>query len=619
VGQCLVDVFLWWLKADNHILAHAQVLLLAVGHVHRLAPIKLISLVKTGGYLTTISNRIAASQPRARFLGMVVAETLSAMVDGEARRLKFGLPELDTEEAAWWRALVGVLDEASDVDALLVEAEEQKTKALELAKPKEAAAKTMVPRPIAPLNDPEPGEPMKPKPAKGAKPKPLIQVVDDDGDNDDNDDDADPSDSADLAPYAKPAFDPEDSDDDPTLVTRNKAQPPVYVRTLLEYLRASDDVDRQLLALQHAPRLIRAKAHHGVEVSSHAAELASQLIGMKDNFAVDDFADMRLRGLVALVVACPEAMGPWMARALWEGDFNNTERTSLLIALGLGAREVAGLQQPEDGEAADWVGKRLPARMERLYIEEAGAAPSSATAPRGASLKPLARNAIDTAAHDITSAFLAPLAARAADASTGPDALKLAPFTSRLTKYKSATGGTRPSAVKAIPNTTSALICASFFAPLHARLAYSLRRRHAVMHTPPLLATYVKTLGLLVHASGASTLALPQMTTELWDLVLALRGTWPGDVGVAAALLGALVALLEVNDVSSTAGARRLCADHAGRLVESREWAVAVFGAVRGEGEDDERDVKALAAGLLVRLDEVAEKHRLLLMGTAGM
>src|SRR5690606_14849457 len=145
----------------------------------------------------------------------------------------------------------------------------------------------------------------------------------------------------------------------------------------------------------------------------------------------------------------------------------------------------------------------------------------------------------------MTSAFLAPMAATAADKLTGPDALKLSTFKA---KAKSA-----PRArIRAIPNTTASLIHAGFFSPLTARLQHALRspqaRASGVILQPHLLATFLKTVAVLVHAAGPSTLALPEMTAEAWALVLGVRAHMAGELPVAGAGITVLAVLVEVNE-----------------------------------------------------------------------
>ncbi|KFA46398.1 hypothetical protein S40293_08574 [Stachybotrys chartarum IBT 40293] len=561
---------------------HAQVLLVSAGYVHRLSAIKFNMLVRSGSYLSAISNRIAATQPRTRLLGMVIGESISALVDDHTKKLDFKMEDMETDETTWLKGLVHVSDPVGPFDTLLSTTPiTVPSKRLQNRPPSKAKVqKKLKPRPQTPMTT--------------TKPRAIIEEID--SDTDDQED-------HDLVPQAK-ASDPEDSDDDATLVQRNKLRPPVYVRDLIAYFRDSQSYDKQKLALQTAPVLIRRKANFGTEVSAHADELAGLLVGVQDNFEMDDFADLRLQGMIALVVAQPKAMAPWFARTFFEGDYSLSQRSSVLIALGLSARELAGFDTSEYQSAAAFPSKQLPEKMQQLYLsaqEQANSRPSSSSR-----LKALPHNALDSISASLTSSFLAPLAAKAADANTGPDVLKLQSFTAR---YKSS--ATRKPRVRAIPNTTAALLATSFFFPLTAHFQVALRSSKPLILNPALLALYLQTVGIVIHAAGPSTLALPQLTAELWDLLLAVRIHVVGDVGAMRGWLVAMASLLEVNEGDM----RSICETQGRQVVETREWVGGVFERTRGDDGGEENDVKMLAAGVLIKLGEAIEKYQALLMG----
>ncbi|KAF3016188.1 telomere binding protein [Neopestalotiopsis sp. 37M] len=568
--------------------AHAQVLLLSAGCVHRISPIKLTILLRSGSYMNTISRRIDASQHRAKFLGMIVGEALSGLVDGSDKKLDFHSDETHTEEAMWYKSLVNVADQVGPISLLKVQTGADK--------PSTSTRKT-------------PSKPKPPPVPSAPKPGFIIEEVEDD-DEDDEDD---------LVPYAKPDSDAEDSDDDPTLINRDKPKAPVYIRDLILYLRDGESYDRQKLALTTAPVLIRRKASYGTEVSSHAEELASLLVGISNKFEFDDFDNLRLQGMIAIVVAQPQVMGRWFAKTFFDGDYSLSQRASILVVLGLSGREIAGYEASEYASAASFPSKQLPAKMEKHY---ALAPPSDRYTSSSSNLKALPPNALDSISQSLSQTFLAPLAAEAADAATGPDALKLSTFTSRLqdpTKVKNkATSSSKKPGVRSIPNTTASVIAASFFFPLTSRFLAALHSPSAslrgVLFQPYLLSVYLKTLALLLHAAGPSTLALPQMTSEYWDLLLGVRAQCVGEAGVTHAVLFGLMALLDVNEGDM----RGLCQQHGREVVETVEWVSGVFDRTRGGdqgGDGEENQVKMMAAGILIRLREAVEKYRALLMG----
>ncbi|KAK3488943.1 telomere length regulation protein-domain-containing protein [Neurospora hispaniola] len=577
---------------------HAQVLLLSAGYVHKVSPLKLTLLMRSSPWLNAISNRLSSSNQRARFLGMVIGEGLSSLVDKGDKRLNFQVEEMEVPDGKWYKSLVEIQDTLGSWDPLL--------------NPQELTQKrTSSKRPSH-----------KPAPTQLRTQGFIIEELSDES----------LSEQDDVVGYSKPDSDAEDSDDDPELVRRDKAKAPVYIRDLIRCLRDTDDYDRQKLALVTAPTLIRRKANYGTEVTDHAEELASLLVGLQDKFEMDKFDDLRLQAMIAIVVTQPQLMGPWFAKTFFDGDYSVSQRSLILTVLGLSAHELAGFETSEYAAAASFPSKSLPEKIERLFISQG---PSNAYQSSSSSLKPLPHNALESVATSITSSFLAPLSAAAADSATGPDVLKLSTFKSRLPDHDDSNNAataeeqhisnpkikiksrTKPR-IRAIPNTTAQIISTSFFDPLTARfqaaLHSSVSRVRGILFQPFLLALYLKTLALLLHAAGPSTLALPQMTGELWRLLLStsVRAQAVGDVGITQAVLFGLLTLLDVNEDRM----RDVCQELGREVVETEGWVASVFEGLRGgdEGGEEER-TKMLAAGVLVRLREGVEKYRLMMVG----
>jgi telomere length regulation protein len=137
-------------------------------------------------YNEGLSNRLSASVDRVRFLGMIIGESISAKVDVETRRLKFKVSETEDPSAAAWRTLIETDDDVrplKDLQGGIVE--ETVNASQEEIVPMVSAEEFLV-------------------------------------------DDADDIDS-DLKSYPAPESDAEDSDDDPTLVSREKTPTPLYV------------------------------------------------------------------------------------------------------------------------------------------------------------------------------------------------------------------------------------------------------------------------------------------------------------------------------------------------------------------------------------------------------
>ncbi|KAF4124162.1 telomere length regulation protein [Geosmithia morbida] len=559
-------------------LQQKEVLLLSAGYVYRLSPIKMTMIIRSGAYLSAISNRIAATQGNTRLLGMIVGESLSGLIDSKEKRLDFHMEEIDTDETERLKRLVHTSDLPRSIKSLLTHISVHDNPS-----PRQYDAPQTKPRQV---------RVQKPNLEPEAKPKVVVEEID--SSDDDEEDEG-------LAPYAK-GFDPEDSDDDPTLVHRNKIRPPVYIRDLMAYLRDSESYEKQKIALQTAPVLIRRKANYGTEVSFHADGLAGLLVGVQDKFEMDDFDELRRQSMISLIVAQPQAMAPWFARTFFEGDYSLSQRMSVLIALGLAARDLAGFGKSEHQDAAAFASKRLPEKLEKIYLDSQG----QSTGFPASQLQALPATALESITKSLTASFLEPLAAQAADATTGPDALKLETFS---TRYKSRSA--KKPRVRAIPNTTAAIIANSFFSPLTAHFQFALRSARPVVLHPTLLSLYLQTLGIMVHAAGPSTLSLPQLTAELWNLLLGVRQHVLGDVGATKGWLTAMAVLIDVNEGDM----RRLCETQGREVVETREWVSDVFERTRGDDGGEENNVKMLAAGVLIRLGEAIEQYQALLMG----
>jgi len=87
-----------------------------------------------------------------------------------------------------------------------------------------------------------------------------------------------------------------------------------------------------------------------------------------------------------------------------------------------------------------------------------------------------------------------------------------------------------------------------------------------VIFEPIVLETFIRTIGIVLHASAPSALDLIQMSREYWDLLLVLRSS-SGDPAVAEAILFGMLAILEVTDP-------RVAAENFPKqVIETQAWA----------------------------------------------
>lgn len=538
-------------------------------------------IMRSGSHLSVVSNRLAASSPRARFLGMVIGEAMSSLVDKGDKTMDFKIEDTKTSEAKWYKSLVNVSDTIGNLEPL------KSTFVPKILKTTKAAKA----KPTSKLNS-----------LKGNTKIISIEEIEDDEEVESDDDG--------LTPYAKPDSDAEDSDEDPTLVIRNKPTAPVYIRDLITYLRDTENYDRQKLALSTAPSLIRRKANFGAEVSSHAEEIATLLVGLQDKYDIENFQEMRSQAMIAILIALPEKMGQWFSKTFFDGDYSLAQRAAVLTTLGLGARELGGYGS-EDKSLANATGsssssssssfpsKKLPEAMHKYY------SPSSSK-PALTALSATA-NPFEALTSSLQKTFLAPLAAQTADSLSGPNILKVRTFSSRLEVEKKRK--------KPISNALAKIVSTSFFFPLTGRFfihlkAYGSNSSSNIAFQPYLLGLFLKTLSIILHSSGQSTLSLPQMTSEFWDLCLGLRMQAMTDTVVQEALLFSFMTILEIND----GDLRGLAERHGRELLETREWVEGVFKGI-GTGSEEDEKRRLLAAGVLVRIGECVEKWQRLMVG----
>ncbi|PNS20924.1 ISWI chromatin-remodeling complex ATPase ISW2 [Sphaceloma murrayae] len=565
--------------------ACAEVLLLSAGHLCRSQPVAFKFLVRSSTYTQMISSRLNASSDKPRILGMCVGMAISALIDPAGKRLEFDVSDLKTPWAKNLMDTTNVNDVAGsleDLGASEATSREERTK----------GDQTDPHYPIA-IRDSR-KEPTKSAQTQVIGPR-IVEVMSDDEDG------ASKSDIG-LRPYAKPDSDQEDSDSDPTLINRDKPKIPVYIRDLIAGLQEQDKYDRHKLALEQAAPLIRRKATFGKEVKDHTTELGLILIGLQDTFELENFIQLRLQALIALLLSDPGKLGPWYARQVFEGDYSLSQRGAILSAIGLSAREMAGhtdidALNPTVTTKDSFASKRLPSKYHQIYTASSDDSQQQKLPPSSSPLSAITSS--------ITSAIISPLAATALDAETGPSILKTRTFSSRLSAA---------SRTKVISNSLSKVLLDAFFNPLigsfYTHTSGPSSRARNVYLQPHFLTIYLKTLAILVHASGPSTVSLPSLTTEFWTLLLALRAQAKEDASVMEAVLFGLLALLEVNEDT-----RRVASENAREVVETREWVGGVFERLqRGDGEEEEK-LKGLAAGVLVKCGEVMEKWERLMVG----
>ncbi|KAJ5384026.1 hypothetical protein N7517_001937 [Penicillium concentricum] len=576
--------------------ATAQVILLAAGHLYRLDQAQVKEVGRSGAYLNAVSNRLAASSNRARLLGMIVGTGISELIEQPDKVLKFDLQEMRSEEALWYLDLTKVQDKVGSPESI---------KALQEALPAkpELVRSKPAPKPKAQFSR-----------HHTSKIVAIEEVEDSDEDEDEDDDDDD-----DLIPYEKPDDDAYDSDDDPTLIQRNKPTAPVYIRDLIPSLRDTENVERYHLAITTAPSLIRRKIGFGTELAEQIEELALTVVGLQNDNNHPSFHESRLQSMIALIVSEPFKMARWFTAIYFDGDLSQVQRSAVLTALGLSARELAGngeedakaLRLPTIGDTS-FPSKRLSPALEAMYS--------------GANESPIA-----TLTQKMSRASLEPLAANAADNMAGPNALKVRTFSSRMEvekKRNQRDAQRQNSTIKDLHK----VLAEGFFFPLQGRFEIMMQQFSSSSTSsynpfliPHLLTLFLQTLTLILSTTGPHTPFLPGLTHETLSLLLPLHtASTSSEPTVTSALLSLFLAIVDLNIASGSNGEQRLVTEYATQVIELREWASQVFdrtppSAARADPSsavtDPQEQIRTLAAGVMVRLGEVIERYQGRLMG----
>ncbi|GAA5992706.1 hypothetical protein JCM10908_006891 [Rhodotorula pacifica] len=629
----------------------------------------LVTLSRSPSILESVSTHLSLVSPLTRLLGMLVAEVISARtVDphGSVKPLAFGEEIWAGEDGPrrTVRTLRAQLDEAE-------KGEDEKGWQELLRARYEAGAKTEGTATPGPRHTTE-REPLKPtsveEPAIPAPKRPLISII---GEDDDDDDD-------DLEPYDLPAppsasIQEALASEDPALYhsafpsqtaatsgaaggasqtrKRGRLRPPVYIPELVAYLKGKDpqgakeeadgEAERVEMGLKEGEGLIRRKTGWGGELRENAVDLAFALMGLQNQFELEDFDRLKQDMLVALVVACPTEVAPAVIEQYFTDSYSIAQRHSLLATLAFATRELAGLPIPSlSGETPQkpkqveplFPSKQLPPAMHNRLVSQQQQ--TSATDDR-----------VQLLAADLTQMALS--GARADAETTIPQAAREKVLSVNRTTRRSA----GLSKIVSAPTTAtlSTLAADIFILPLINRFWLYLRGqatsgRHATgsgsylggsaapqLLEPILLSRFLATLTVLVHAARHSPAFLAVVVPETLSFVLMLRpaisnpnGTSPNDTEpardedlvVASALELALAAL---DGTVHLDGGRMLMSSSVangsgGALVaDIKDWAEEVFETEERKGNGDiavGRPGRA-AAGVLLRVEEIVGKWRL--------
>lgn len=552
--------------------------------------------------MQSVSNRLSSSVPANRLLGMVVGVGMSQCIDKPDNIMKFDVEEMESEDVRQLLGLVKTEDHIGylkDLQPLVPNSYTSIPKKRKIASPSAAKAK------------------------KSELTSQILSIEEIASSEDDEDD---------LVPYRKPNDDPEDSDEDPTLINRDKPRAPIYIVDLIKQLQLpSDKIDVIATALEAAPALIRRKAGFGTELSDNIRSLVSALINLQDGMSREEQQQQRQDALIACLFVQPEQMGKYFANMYFQGDYSLSQRSSILIAIGLGARELVGFSDTQNtyaNMAASEIfpSKRLPAHLQSKTITENKEGAQTALLGSSNPLSMLTDIAIRKT--------IQPMAMAAANSQTGPEILQVNRTSSRLTLAK---GKDKTKRTTKIPRNLYQTLVNSIYlplaSPLSAIISYTSVKAGASVNTSLLhtsiVALHLQTLTLLLHTLGPAGLSPPanyaSVTHETLSLLTSLHNL-PRlcyDGIVLPAMLGLFLALVDLTSEIGVSAQERMLADPFGNTIaelvrwigELERGGRAPPPAKEDDGGSGVMPWTVVAAGIQVRWYEIGKKFQGRMLG----
>lgn len=145
--------------------------------------------------------------------------------------------------------------------------------------------------------------------------------------------------------------DDEDSEEDATMVDRDRPKAPLFIRDVIAMLARHESYDHVRIGLEHLPSLIVAKTDRcnfvrggppnmpslvkagGTELSDWSLKLIEALVGLRDNFHMSRFEEKRQLALAAVLGSSPESIGPYLTSTCFAGDLSLSQRLGILAVI----------------------------------------------------------------------------------------------------------------------------------------------------------------------------------------------------------------------------------------------------------------------------------------------
>lgn len=410
----------------------------------------------------------------------------------------------------------------------------------------------------------------------------------------------------------------EDSDemeDDPSLAEK-PVPVPMYVRDILAYLavdlKLHSAYQKQKIALDVAPTLLRQKLKFGSEVSFYAEELLTNFTALTNQYEEPDFEAKKLNAMISVVVAYPP-VATHLCKLLLTGDYSLQQRMCLLSSLSLGARELRGYKDEDVSQsfaAKQFPSKMLPPNLHSQYmkLENAQNDGSGAEVGHGAEIGAegfeLGYGGFEVGysriENGIQNQLMADISEEAQNEIAGGKILRIL---QSLRKPKQQLDLQVSQHQLANFNKT---VGKQFFFPLVA-VWYESQGIDIGPYTPLLVSHFIRTLSILLHTAYPAATDLKDMAREYLNLVVpVLQNVSVDQLPVIESIVTGIMLIFEIFDEVYLA-------------TNFQNFLLVVESIVGGWWESliDER-VKSLCAGLLLKITKLRSDMERTIMDQSG-
>lgn len=390
-----------------------------------------------------------------------------------------------------------------------------------------------------------------------------------------------------------------DDEDDPTIGTLSKVAKPLYIKDLLTYLTTDSKnpnaYEYRKVALNIGPTLIRQKSSFGNELKFYAEDLLTNIIAMTNTYDEPNFENQKLNCLIAVIASDPGSTLK-LCQLFATGDYSLQQRMCLLSTMSLAARELKGFKDElvvQSYNDKQFPSKKLPSHIHEVFRAMEQYDHSSIGSSTNQQL--LSDYGLDSIQHSIQDDLMQEASNEAKDKIAGGKILRIS---RSLLKRKD------QSSSLLIPKVSDfgKLIGSQFFFPL-ITVWYEAGEIKIGHYSTILIAHFIKTLSLIIHAAYPISSSLNEMVKEFLFIVIPIvRKVNTDELQIIESIATGILLICDITD------AQFLITNFSPQIRLIQEWLSVIW-----EGIINDK-VKSLCAGLLLRLNEMNENFEKLLL-----